>query len=467
MRMRLILVCIVSLTALPMVWANGLTLRIQEPASPRKARCWVTWANGWNDLSSGGNHDAVWLFGREAQTGPLRVQSAAIITGAERFQLRIASDRLGLWLLSAAGRSFERDSALVEIEWSTEVNLLRLCALEMVLIPPGPFWVGDSLSNNTLCQYGSRRPFQIHGDTGLSLNQDGELATGDEPSGPLPSGFPIGTQGFFCMKYEVSQALWADFVNDLPAEDKALLYPELGQNQLPAAFTYKRSQLSVSTSGQVLVRYGGARAMGGLSWTDLLAFLDWACLRPLTETEFEKACRGPLRPIPKEYAWGTPHAQAPLDSLQYDGTLAETETAPTDAETGMANFARFVGLPYLDGPARQGFAAKPEPNRINAGAGYYGCFELSGNVWEQCVRLMMPNSTFSSDPGDGKLASGRANQPGWQGISPIVRGGGHASILVDALSYPYRDLAVSDRFYINYTGTQRRSTTGGRGARGW
>ena len=466
MRLLLFVLYLATWAALPPAWANGLTLRTEPAASPRKTRCWVSWANGWNDLSTGGNHDAIWLFGREAQTRPLQIHATTLLVGAARFHASIASGRLGLWIIPADGLTFERDSALVEIEWSTDVQTLRLCAIEMVYVPPGPFWVGDSLSNNALGHFRTKRPFLIREGDQMLLNQGDQLATGEDEAGLLPHTDPLGTQGFFCMKYEVSQALWAAFVNDLPPEDKESLYPELRQNQLPAAFAYKRSQLGVSASGQVIVRQGGARAMGGLSWADLLAFLDWACLRPLSETEFEKACRGPLRPLPKEYAWGTQQAQAPLDSLLYDGTLAETEGLQADAQTGRANFARFVGSPYLDGPARQGFAATAVADRIRAGAGYYGCFELSGNVWEQCVRLV-PNSTFPASPGDGILSNGQANQAGWEAMPPIVRGGGHASILVPSLSYPYRDLAVSDRFYINYTGTQRRSTTGGRGARGW
>ncbi|MCS7153885.1 MAG: hypothetical protein NZ989_08070, partial [Bacteroidia bacterium] len=44
------------------------------------------------------------------------------------------------------------------------------------------------------------------------------------------------------------------------------------------------------------------RAMGNLSYTDLLSYLDWAGLSPMTEFEYEKACRGPNIPIAGEYA---------------------------------------------------------------------------------------------------------------------------------------------------------------------
>jgi formylglycine-generating enzyme required for sulfatase activity len=43
--------------------------------------------------------------------------------------------------------------------------------------------------------------------------------------------------------------------------------------------------------------------MNILSWFDVAAYLDWAALRPMTELEFEKVCRGPENRIAGEYAW--------------------------------------------------------------------------------------------------------------------------------------------------------------------
>ena len=42
-----------------------------------------------------------------------------------------------------------------------------------------------------------------------------------------------------------------------------------------------------------------------ISWDDGCAFADWAGLRPYTELEFEKACRGQKKPIPADFPWGT------------------------------------------------------------------------------------------------------------------------------------------------------------------
>ena len=45
--------------------------------------------------------------------------------------------------------------------------------------------------------------------------------------------------------------------------------------------------------------------MNYVSFTDGLAFTDWAALRPITELEYEKAARGPSEPIDAEFVWGT------------------------------------------------------------------------------------------------------------------------------------------------------------------
>ena len=41
-----------------------------------------------------------------------------------------------------------------------------------------------------------------------------------------------------------------------------------------------------------------------MNWQDLTSYLDWSGLRPMTEFEYEKACRGTLNPVAYEYPWG-------------------------------------------------------------------------------------------------------------------------------------------------------------------
>lgn len=457
----LLLVCMASYKG----HANGLRLR-QELGQGSTLRVWVAWENGWHDAL---NQDAVWLFAKDPTGEPggthLRPQAVAIRQGGDRFNARLSSDGAGVWLYATEGRSFQADSALLELTYPEAATII-LRGIEMVLIPEGGFWVGDSLSNKTLSGSAGGPAF-IGSDQPIRLNRTSGglyVPTGSD-TGWVQRNFPLGYRAFLCQKYEISQGAWADFITALGADAAEGLYPGLTTGTLPQELKYRRSGL-VAQNGTLVSASGSDRAMGGLRWADLLAYLDWAGLRPLTETEFEKACRGPLRPMAKEFAWGTTLAQTP-DSLSQDGTPAEHPAHVILPGAGWANFARPVGQPYPGGPVRQGFAAHAASDRVEGGFGYWGCAELSGNVWEMCVRVQS-QSPFDSTAGDGHVSQeGRATQPSWEAVAPIVRGGAHTSLLFNDTNYPFRDLAVSDRFYQDYDCTQRRSTTGGRGARSW
>lgn len=444
--------------------ANGLRLR-QELGKGSTIRVWVAWENGWHDTL---NQDAVWLFAKEpdVETGGrhLRPQSVTLKQGSDRFQARISSDGVGVWLYARQDYSFEADSALLELYYPQAGSII-LRGIEMVLIPQGSFWVGDSLSNKTLAA-GTGSSYAITSDQALRLNHiNGLYAPPGNDTGLVQLSYPLGYQSFLCQKYEISQGAWADFVQALNPDAAERWYPGLTTGALSQELRYRRSGLVVQ-NGLLKAAVGPDRAMGGLNWADLTAYLDWAGLRPMTETEFEKACRGPLQPVAKEYAWGTTLAQTP-DSMSQDGTSAERPSHVIQPGAGWANFARPVGQLYPAGPVRQGFAASTASDRVGGGFGYWGCAELSGNVWEMCVRIQS-QTQFDSTAGDGQLSSeATASQPGWQGVAPIVRGGAHTSLLFNDKNYPFRDLAVSDRFYQEYDCTQRRSTTGGRGVRSW
>jgi formylglycine-generating enzyme required for sulfatase activity len=103
-------------------------------------------------------------------------------------------------------------------------------------------------------------------------------------------------------------------------------------------------------------------------------------------------------------------------------------------------------------------------NRISAGSGYFGNADLSGNVWELCIDVTkIPNRI---DLGTGNVEDLLNNKLNWPTTETgyIYRGGGWNSIVLNSLAYPFRDIAISDRFYAGGNSTIRRNTTGGRGA---
>ncbi|HEX2898177.1 MAG TPA: hypothetical protein VHS96_00505, partial [Bacteroidia bacterium] len=143
----------------------------------------------------------------------------------------------------------------------------------------------------------------------------------------------------------------------------------------------------------------------------------------------------------------------------HDGSAQEAVSETGTATAGLGSH----GYAGPQGPLRCGFAGHANSDRLQAGAGYYGHMELSGNLWELCVSTRATGLGFSGNHGDGTLAeNGEADVPTWPGPDGIgFKGGGWNSGIIPG----FRDLAVSDRFYIDWATDLRRNTSGGRGAR--
>ena len=134
-------------------------------------------------------------------------------------------------------------------------------------------------------------------------------------------------------------------------------------------------------------------AANHLSWMDQAAYADWAALRPMTELEFEKACRGPSPSLYNEYAWGTTSITA-ATGINNSGTANET------ASNSGANCV--YGNSGTAGPLRCGFAVSS--SRSLSGSSYYGVRELSGNLWERPVTIGNADGrNFTGLHGNGAL----------------------------------------------------------------
>ncbi len=131
------------------------------------------------------------------------------------------------------------------------------------------------------------------------------------------------------MKYEVSQDAYVAFLNSLTYDQQATRFAN-SPNSVAGTFAMAgltnpqncRNGIRIQTPGQV----NNVPAVVGcdldldgvpneaddgqnipcnwLSWSDLTAFLCWAALRPMTEFEFEKVCRGTASPFDKRICMG-------------------------------------------------------------------------------------------------------------------------------------------------------------------
>ena len=461
--------------------ANNVRVVI-ESAEPYNAIIEVKWENAWNLTDSVNNHDAVWVFFKSGHIGGSHphayIRNCTMLSDGT---IKLSEDRVGIMLMPFVG-AHEQISLKFRVDFNEMwQGQLHVHAVEMVYCPPGQFYAGDGRANNTFAS-SSGEPFLVS-DTIISFHTRKGNFTIINPTADLvadslkTSAFPTGVQGFYVMKYEINQKQFAAFLDSQNANDLRQLIPEfsgmtyiLGDVRFRSAIQIDENT-SASNSVHITVVTGQTgngenRAVSYLNWDLLASYLDWSGLRPMTELEYEKACRGPKKPLKYEFAWGTQYVSS-IDSLDADGTVDETTLQIAADTVGLAICSKPVGNPYVIGSARNGFAGLRGSSRIHVGAGYYSAFELSGNVWDMCVKVGHTAHDFNGAHGDGTLKEGAgANVAGWPTSNGIIaKGGGWNSLIVNKLDYQFRDLAVSDRFYVSQDYSSKRNTMGGRGCR--
>ena len=160
-------------------------------------------------------------------------------------------------------------------------------------------------------------------------------------------------------------------------------------------------------------------ACGNIDWFDGAAYSDWAALRPMTELEFEKACRGPEVPVPSDYAWNSKIIVLEEYTLENAGAENERVQNPGTGTFGNCSHDLTTGHhSVLDSPLRVGIFATETSTRTYSGASYYGIMELTGNIQERTVAFGIPEGrTYRGTNGDGVLTeSGNATNLDWPGI---------------------------------------------------
>jgi formylglycine-generating enzyme required for sulfatase activity len=447
----------------------------------------VAWDHSWNLTTGPANHDAVWVFAKIRSSGEWQHVRFSPNPDAHHcsnpgLTLEPGTFSEGILIKNTGNGAGHIATASLDLAWEQPLGSgmyeVQLFGIEMAYIPEGPFWLGDGVSNFTLYDSATHQPYFVISEDAIP---EGILASGGGkgPTGELPAAYPKGYGGFYLMKYEISQSQYVDFLNTLTYSQQAARTESSPASAVGTLVmignTPNRNAIVIDwagTASHVPAHYacdldGGSmngdqdgthRACNWLDWEDVAAYLDWAALRPITELEYEKASRGPSAPTPHEFAWGTDSA-VDANTPQYDGTANETVTETATATAGLGSH----GYAGVHGPLRGGFGASATSDRLQAGAGYYGHMELSGNLWELCVSTRLDGLNFLRTYGDGTLSdSGDANVATWPSPTGVgYRGGAWNSGVIPG----FRDLAVSDRFYIDWTADFRRNTTGGRGAR--
>jgi formylglycine-generating enzyme required for sulfatase activity len=370
----------------------------------------MSWDNSWHEswTDNGGtvsvtNWDAVWVFAKYRQTGGLwkHVRLAAtghtatggtVIDladngGGERMGAFVHRSTAGAGTVTCANMRLHWNLAASGINSPADIDL-TVMGVEMVYIPEGSFSLGS----------GGTETYHFHvmgdPDTPYIVTSEAEIglhgAAGDLDwaanglVGTIPAAFPKGFQAFYCMKYEITEEQYVDYLN--------LLDPTVAAPLFPNANGAHRHTIAEAAGGGYET---GApdRACSYLFGHQWLSYLDWAGLRPMTELEFEKACRGVKEPWVNEYAWGNSSFTGMTGFNGTDGSGTETATPAG------ANVHVLIGI---DGPVRAGIFATGTSSRESAGAGYYGVMNLSDNLRERTATLTRGDGwAFDGSHGDG------------------------------------------------------------------
>lgn len=486
--------------------ANNLQIgAVKISADKQHLEFTVKWDNSWKVNGGPANYDAVWVFIKyqDCATNNLPWQHVGLSTNSADHSVDggvltvdATADGKGVFIRRSAAGSGNLSSANVSLKMTITDNSYnyQVNGIEMVYVPQGPFSVGDgNRGGGNMYGFttgaGNTAPLLIDANVqntnGLTSAQYLSTASWGSTA-PLPTSFPFGFNAYYVMKYEVSQEAYANFLNTLTYDQQLTRFTNT-PNSAPGTFAIAglanpqngRNGIRIKTPGQVSnvpavvgcdLNLNGTfdEADDGqnipcnwLSWADLTAFLDWAALRPMTEFEYEKACRGASAPVPNEYAWGsTTILAANSGAIVYPGAANEVSIS---VGAGLCAFA--VGNYNSRGPLRCGFAATATSNRSVAGASFYGIMELTGNVAEQCLGGYNFNySAFTSVSGDGNLTTiGNADTPSWP-----ANGGGQAGGVVRGGNWFDNNstLIVSNRDWMTTNVNQGRDARiGGRGVR--
>jgi formylglycine-generating enzyme required for sulfatase activity len=272
----------------------------------------------------------------------------------------------------------------------------------------------------------------------------------------LPAAYPKGFNEFYIQKYEISQGQYVAFLNKLPATASVNRFPgQNGNNGHTISNTGVPPENFVTTTPD--------RACNFLSWADLAAYADWSGLRPMSELEYEKACRGPRTPAADEGAWGNAFAFNAQYIVFNNGLPNEFFTNPG---TGTGNVLYAPTRPGgISQPRRCGIFASSAINktRQETGGTYYGVMEMSGNIWEMTVNTSITaGRNFIPNHGNGIIGStGNSTVGGW----PAIIGGLEAvgiGVRGGANGNPLADMRVSTRRLSGLPIANRFSDVGGR-----
>jgi formylglycine-generating enzyme required for sulfatase activity len=427
----------------------------------------LSWENSWRLSSGASNWDAAWVFvkyrvGGTGEWLPANLHNTGHIAGsgtAADITVGLVDDNsafdattnpgIGVYVYRSTVGSSTFSNRGLKLRWDYGADgvvgganvELRVFAIEMVRVMEGAFNVGGGGGNFAFESTTISTANATTAPTGVGALGG---ASGGYPTGitgitvPANATWPNGYAAFYCMKYEVTQQQYVDFLNTLT------------QTQADA-HKHTDANYRYAITGSVVGNYATTLpnvACNLIYSADGIAYADWSGLRPMTELEFEKACRGNQPAVAGEYAWGTADIANNAYTLSNAGAANEGIATNYSVTVGNGNFS-------YTGPVRVGIFAANGSNtgRVSAGASYWGIMELSGNLAESTIFISNSGKLFTGATGDGLLASnGDSNIANCYPLDGY-RGGSFGEIqVVSSRISPYNTISA---FYLGFRAVRR------------
>lgn len=305
--------------------------------------------------------------------------------------------------------------------------------------------------------------FYIVTNQGITFNTTTDLYAddGETWSGILPVGYPSGYEGFYVMKYEITQEQYVRFLNKLTLTQQQLRtigssLTSIGEGQ----YVYGSNRTSPTARNGIILAVKGedsylfandlnrgdeiaqngdgqTLACNYLSVDDMLAYADWAALRPLSEAEYEKMSRPlfPDVPRPNEWPWNsseTGSVKIPANSTLLDAGKVSEKVPNANVNAGNR----------IAGPVRVGSFAKGASTQQEAGASYWGVMDLAGNLAEMCYNM----NVSKGRPFTGNLQASHGNG--------ILAATGNTDVSTGAWPHIIAAFAVKGGSYLTTTAYQ-------------
>jgi formylglycine-generating enzyme required for sulfatase activity len=177
---------------------------------------------------------------------------------------------------------------------------VRAYAIEMVYAPQGDYSMsaGPTAPGGKIPVINTRMSPVLSVDNDASIRIKGDAGLDTDANGTVENTtYPTGYYPFYMFKYQMSEQQYADFLNCLTPTQRSTL------GVAGATITQTAGQYFASLPNQVCA---GANA------DRVLAYADWAGLRPMSYLEYQKALNGPRASNPNGQMYGIKNLGANL-----------------------------------------------------------------------------------------------------------------------------------------------------------